>query len=196
MTGAERIAFAGAVLTGGASSRLGTDKALLRIGDRPLAVVAAQALTGAGAEPVWCVGGDHAGLAALGLATQPDDHPGQGPLGGVLSALRRAPDRVVVVLSCDLPDIDAATVAALVAALGREPSAELAAPVLDGHLQAVTAAYRPSCLEALTQAYATGERSIRRAVAGLSRAVVEGVDPERLADVDRPEDLRRYARDL
>jgi molybdenum cofactor guanylyltransferase len=192
--------FAGAVLTGGASSRLGTDKALLTIDptldDRPLAVVAAQALIGAGADPVWCVGGDQAALAALGLDPHPDDHPGEGPLGAILTALRRAPDRVVVVLSCDLPTIDAATVAALVAALDADPAADLAAPVLDGHLQAVTAAYRPSARPALARAYGTGERSVRRAVAGLSRAAVEGLDPDRLADVDRPEDLRRYARDL
>jgi molybdenum cofactor guanylyltransferase len=172
---------------------MGTDKALLAVDGRPLAAVAAGALIAAGAVSVFCVGGDQAGLSRLGLDARPDDHPGQGPLGGLLTALRLAETEVVVILSCDLPGIDAPTVTALAAALVASPAAALAAPTLDGRLQYLTAAYRCSARPMLADAFAGGERAVRRAVGGLEVAEVEGLDAERLADVDQPEDLRRYA---
>ena len=186
--------FAGAVLTGGASRRMGTDKALLAVDGHPLAGVAVAALRGAGAQSVSCIGGDLAGLAAAGFDAHPDDHPGEGPLGGICTALRLAPADIVVVLSCDMPSIDAATVSALVASLADQPGADVAAPVVDGHVQAITAAYRRSARPGLVGAFEQGERAVRRALAGLSVQAIEGLDAHRLADVDRPEDLPRYAR--
>ena len=52
------IAFAGAVLTGGRSSRMGRDKATLPVDGVPMAARVADALRRAGAEPVLAVGGD------------------------------------------------------------------------------------------------------------------------------------------
>lgn len=185
--------FAGAVLTGGASRRMGVDKATLVVRGQALAATAAAALAEAGARSVHAVGGDASALAGLGLEVWPDDHPGEGPLGGLLTALRRAEEDLVVVVSCDLPDLDAATVAALAAALEARPDAHVAAPVAGGRLQVLTAAYRVGAAPVLRAAFGAGERSVRRAAAGLVVAEVPGLEPVALADVDRPEDLRRYA---
>ena len=76
------IAFAGAVLTGGRSSRMGRDKATLPVDGVPMAARVADALRRAGAEPVLAVGGDQAALEALGLTWVADRHPGEGPSGG------------------------------------------------------------------------------------------------------------------
>ncbi|MEZ5233982.1 MAG: NTP transferase domain-containing protein [Acidimicrobiales bacterium] len=129
------IHFRGAVLTGGASRRMGTDKALLEIGGRALASIAAHALLDAGARRVDCIGGDLAALRGLGLQVRPDRHPGEGPLGALADALRPPPDEAaawvgeaVMVLTCDLPLIDAATIAPIVAALAADPEADVAAP--------------------------------------------------------------------
>ena len=59
------IAFAGAVLTGGRSSRMGQDKATLPVDGVPMAARVAGALRRAGAEPVLAVGGDQTALEAL-----------------------------------------------------------------------------------------------------------------------------------
>jgi molybdopterin-guanine dinucleotide biosynthesis protein A len=194
------VPFVGVVLAGGSSSRMGSDKALLRIGDRPLALVAADALRDGGAERVVAVGGDASALAALGIETIADDHPGQGPLGGIITALRAAPDdvAVVMVLPCDMPAIDGASVAAIVAALQATDEGNpvgVAAPTVDGRRQILTAAYRRSLLPILEQAFASGERAPRRALDRADIAIVEvvGLDIGRLGDVDRPGDIDRYA---
>jgi molybdenum cofactor guanylyltransferase len=186
--------FSGAVLTGGASTRMGSDKALLRVGDRTLAAVAADALGGAGATEVFCVGGDLDGLRALGLEARPDDHPGEGPLGGVITALGLAREEVVVVLTCDLPAIDPASVRTLVDALAADPDAQVAAPVADGRVYPITAAYRRSARPGLARSFQSGERAVRRALADMAVHPVVGLDLARFDDVDRPEDLHRYAR--
>ena len=99
----------------------------------------------------------------------------------------------MVVLACDMPSIDAAAVSALVAALATDPDADAAAPEDGGRVQALTAAYRRAVAPALAEQFAAGERAVRRAIAPLRVARVDGLVPATLVDVDRPEDLRRYA---
>lgn len=69
--------FGGAVLCGGASRRMGTDKALLAVGRQPMALRVTIALQMAGAQSVVAVGGDAAALGALGLRVVPDERPGE-----------------------------------------------------------------------------------------------------------------------
>jgi molybdopterin-guanine dinucleotide biosynthesis protein A len=98
-----------------------------------------------------------------------------------------------MVLACDMPAVDAATVAAVVDALDARPDADGAVPMLDGRRQILTAAYRRRLRPRLAEAFAAGERAPRRALEGAVIIEVDGLDPERLADVDRPDDLHRYA---
>jgi molybdopterin-guanine dinucleotide biosynthesis protein A len=170
---------------------MGRDKALLPVGDppAPMAVRVAGALAAGGCPDITCIGGDLDALAALGLNARADDHPGDGPLGGVLTALRVAALPVVVVLACDLPAIDGATVRGLVAALVGAPGAQVAAPLVDGHLQVHAAAYRRTAHAALGAAFADGERSITRALAALEVVAVTHLDAASLRDVDSPDDL-------
>ena len=208
MTAAPR--FAGAVLCGGASRRMGADKALLELDGRALARRVADALQQAGADPVVAIGGDARRLREWGLHVVPDDHPGEGPLGGVLTALgalAEAEAEVVVVLACDLlhpsPDAIRAVVDPLVPPTGGDgpsdagPVPDVAVPVLDGRPQFHHAAWRTTAAPALRAQFDAGERSLRGAVAGLRVALVERVDPAALADADDPASVaaaRRHPR--
>ena len=62
---APTVEFAGVVLTGGASRRMGRDKALLPVDGVPMAVRVATAMIAAGAHPVVALGGDADGLREL-----------------------------------------------------------------------------------------------------------------------------------
>src|SRR5258706_3748293 len=121
--------FAGAVLTGGRSTRMGRDKALIAVDGVPLAVRAATVLRDAGASAVVAVGGDIDALEALGLDARPDLYPGEGPLGAILTAFDAASTDLVVVLACDLPSVDPATVRRLLETIGdHAPPAPITAP--------------------------------------------------------------------
>lgn len=190
----EASAFAGAVLTGGASRRMGRDKALVPWRGSPLVASAVGALVGAGASSVCCVGGDRASLEAAGLIAVADRHQGQGPLGGLLTALQWARDSarcpVVVVLTCDLPDIIDEDVTMMLHALLGRAEADVAAPLLDSRPQFLSAAYRVTrALAILQAAFAEGERAVRRACAALTVETIRPQVPDRLRDADTPEQL-------
>jgi molybdenum cofactor guanylyltransferase len=106
------MTVAGAVLCGGASRRMGHDKALVEVAGLPMAERVARALVGAGCAPVRFVGGGAAALAVLGRPVVADRFPGEGPLGGVVTALAAGGD--VVVAACDLVDLDPATVGVVI----------------------------------------------------------------------------------
>jgi molybdopterin-guanine dinucleotide biosynthesis protein A len=178
--------FTGAVLTGGGSTRMGRDKALIAIDGVPLAVRAATALRDAGANAVVAVGGDLDALEALGLDARTDVYPGEGPLGAILTAFATASTDLVVVLACDLPLIDAATVHCLLQTIGDHAAA---VPVTD-RAHPLCAVYRASrCGAVLGEAFAAGERTVHRALDALDVVRVELPDPDVLRNVNRPGDL-------
>lgn len=186
--------WAGAVLCGGASRRMGRDKALVEVDGQPLALRVARALTLAGAEEVVGVGGAAAALQEHGLEMVADDRPGEGPFGGVLTALRRAEPShpVVFVASCDLVSPDPVAIVATVEALAGQPSAEVAVP-LDGEErpQWLHAAWRTGVWLDLAAPFEAGERALHRAVSAAGLAVVElhSIAAAALGDADVPGDL-------
>jgi molybdenum cofactor guanylyltransferase len=196
-------AFAGAVLCGGASRRMGTDKALVEIDGTPMAVRVARALAAAGARRVIAVGGDARALAAAGLEVVSDLEPGAGPLGGVVTALGAltgadgdadtdadAGPGVVFVASCDLVQPSAAAMARTVGALGDAPDAAVAVPLVGGRRQWMHAAWRAGAAPTLGSAFAAGERAIHAACAVGGLPVLEvDLPATAVADADAPADL-------
>jgi len=98
----------GLVLAGGASSRMGTDKALLELSGRTLLDRAVAVLEAAGAERV-IVSGDRPGYDSVA-----DIRPGLGPLGGLESVLAARGEllrgRLLLALPVDVPALDARAV--------------------------------------------------------------------------------------
>lgn len=182
--------FCGAVLCGGASRRMGRDKALLSIDGVTMAARVAAALRAAGADSVYAVGGDAVGLERVGLLVVPDDEPGAGPFPATLTALRAATAPVVLVVSCDLRDPNPAVMTATLAALEASAAAMVVAvPVVAGHHQWTHAAWRIEALPLLAEARAAGVASLKRAAAALPMTEVHGLSPVALADADTPADL-------
>ena len=187
-------AFAGAVLCGGASRRMGTDKALVEVDGRAMARRVADALAAAGAHPIVAVGGDDAALAGVGLEVVPDLAPGAGPLGGIVTALEAAAADVVFVASCDLVTPSATAVRSTVAALASSPGSAVAVPVVGGRRQWMHAAWRAGARAPLRGAFDAGERAVHAACAAGALQVVELAVPDAaVADADTPADLPRRA---
>lgn len=179
-------AFSGVVLAGGASRRMGRDKAFVEVDGRPMALLAAEALASAGAAEVFVVGGDRVGFEALGLAWVADRHPGQGPLGGIITALSAAAQPVAAVLACDHLSPAVPAIGSIVGALGE---ADAAVPVVEGRRQTLHAAWRRSALARLESVFAAGGRSVRDGLAELAVVELLDGDPCWYRDADTPDDL-------
>jgi molybdopterin-guanine dinucleotide biosynthesis protein A len=167
---------------------MGQDKALLPVEGVALAARVAEVLRASGADPVAAIGGDGPALELLGLGWWPDRYPGEGPLGGVLTALAALGHRdVVAVLATDLPDVDAATILALLDALGGHDAA-----VADtGRLEPLCGVWRTrTCTPVLAAAFEVGERAVHRAMVGLDVVEVP-VPAARLRNINTPHDLGR-----
>ncbi|HLY78444.1 MAG TPA: NTP transferase domain-containing protein, partial [Caulobacteraceae bacterium] len=107
----------GVVLAGGASRRMGRDKAALAVDGETLAARAARRLLGVCPRVAIADGGR--GLVP-GLPCLPDA-PGAGPAAGILGAARAWPGHSLLVLACDLPRVSEALLRELVRRL---PAAE------------------------------------------------------------------------
>ncbi len=182
--------FEAAVLCGGASRRMGTDKALLEIDGVPMVARVRDALLLAGARaPVVALGGDAAALGALDLVVVPDEEPGAGPLAAIAAALRRSDLPVVLVVACDLVAPHPAALLRTVDALAQGSGAHVAVPVVDGRPQWAHAAWSVDAGPLLDAALAAGEHAIWRGAARLRVIEVDGIDPAALRDADDPGDL-------
>lgn len=182
----EQRAFVGAVLTGGYARRMGCDKALLQIEGVPMATHVARAMLDAGAREVVAVGGDAATLDVLGLRVIADENPHEGPLAGIIAALRDASDDIVVVTACDMPWIRERHVRGLLGAIGRSDAAMSAA---DGQPQPLHAAWKRTALKKLDATFLSGERSALRAIRGLEVSVVDFGAGSWSIDLDTPGDV-------
>lgn len=186
----------GFILAGGASSRMGTDKARLSLGGRTFVARIAEALRAVATE-ISLVGARPDG-GALDLPVVADVHRDCGALGGLHAALSACRAPWAAIVSCDLPFVTGELFARL--ADLRTPEADAVAPLqTDGRPQPLCAIYSPArCLRRVEKLLRAGERRPRVL---LQEARTRWVEPAELADlrdaglfflnVNTPEDYER-----
>jgi len=166
---------------------MGRDKALLRVGEIPMAVRVARAMLEAGASETFLVGGDVETRASLAFRVVPDPTPYEGPLAGIIGALREASEDVVVVTACDMPWIRPEHVSALIDSLHHF---DVAISTGDGQVQPLHAAWKRDSLNQLLRAFQSGERSPLRATRDMNVSLVDlgagtwSIDLDTWADVE------------
>lgn len=144
--------FAGFVLAGGQSSRMGRDKALVELAGRPLIVHALEALRNAGLSAK--IAGARSELSGFAPVI-PDLEENAGPLSGVCAALAAMQADFGVFLSVDLPLIPASLLAHLAGDAAITGSMVTLASV-NGFVQTFPAVVRRSALPALEEELRTG----------------------------------------
>jgi molybdopterin-guanine dinucleotide biosynthesis protein A len=157
------------VLAGGASRRMGRDKALLELDGVPMIVRMARL-----AEPHVAsvtVVGPAERYASLGLRVVADRRPGTGPLGGIVTALGASSSRWNLILGCDLPYLTAEWLVWLIA---RTPDSSVQAVVPESRrgLEPLAAMYSKDCELAFSAAL---ERGVRRVSEALEEIFYERV---------------------
>lgn len=151
-----KTCLVGVVLAGGKSKRLGRDKARVEFAGQDLlnrAVTQLQRMV----SDVWVVGRDPQ-THGLNVPWMMDETPGLGPAGGILTALRKL-KRPLLVISCDLPLLDDATLKRLMSERDRRPNSALMTTWLQketGYIEALVAIYEPGARYLLEEALTCG----------------------------------------
>jgi molybdopterin-guanine dinucleotide biosynthesis protein A len=185
----------GFILVGGASSRMGTDKARLSLGGQQFVERIARALRSI-AEHVSVVGDKNLD-AQWNWPNVPDVHANWGALGGLHAALSATRSRWAAIVACDLPFVNGELFVRL-ASLRQDYDAVVPLQP-DNRRQPLCALYRAAaCTELAGQMIACGERRPR---ALLDQVRTRFVAPQELADlsgsqeffsnINTPEDYAR-----
>lgn len=180
------------VLAGGSSQRMGRDKASIAIDGATMLERVVRAAVGC--ELPTLVVGRPRPLAFPHPTARfvTDQHPGGGPLGGLLTAFSHV-DGDLLALACDMPRLDAAAIAWLLTVAGPVDPARDVVVMADGRLQPLFAVWRRIGRTRLARAFTNGERSLMRCLDAGEPFVVHL--PDRFAhaadDCDTPEDLAR-----
>jgi molybdopterin-guanine dinucleotide biosynthesis protein A len=175
---------------------MGVDKATIRLEGATL-LDRALARLDAVCDPVMVAPADLA-LPLNGRASIPDAEPDSGPLGGLVSALRASPHRLLAVVAVDLPWVDPQLLSLLANAIGDH---DVAVCETAHGIEPLHAVYATSLLDGAEKALRSEYRSLRRLIArSKSLYVAEnewrkaGISEAFARNVNTPEDLEEVSR--
>lgn len=171
----------GAVLAGGSSTRMGSDKSMLEYMDAPLIdhIVATMSL--ALDEVVVCGGDYHGPLDVLA-----DPVADAGPLAGLLAALVHAAGKPVVIVPTDMPLITVDLIHRLADPRVTGTGARVAKA--GDQIQPLCAAYGPGVRAVAAELLEGSHRSVMGLVDTLDPVVYIKADPRTLTNINTPED--------
>jgi len=176
----------GVVLAGGKSTRMGVEKAALRIGGETL-LARIVGRVGLALPQVVVIGPPHLQTLVPHVQVIPDDAPGLGPLGGLNTALGRLTTPRVFVVACDMPFLAPALVRAMAQYAERQQDVDVVALRTARGLEPLHAIYARSCLSLVRATLAgDGDHSLaalinRLRVMAVPADIVAHADPRGLS---------------
>jgi molybdenum cofactor guanylyltransferase len=179
----------GLVLAGGRSRRMRSDKAALAYGARPQLAEAFDLVA------------RHVHRAFLSVRAEQADDPlrarypqivdgteGRGPIAGIIAAQSQHPDAAWLVLACDLPFLDDATLGTLVSRRDAGRIATAFRSRYDGLPEPLCAIYEPRSGEAVRAHVAAGRDCPRKFLLENDPLLLEPVATAALDNANTPED--------
>lgn len=181
-----------AIVAGGKSSRMGTDKAFVPLNGKPMIEHVLAAVTGLGNE-VIIISNNPKRFATYPLPIFSDNYLDAGPLGGLQTALSSAQNPFILVVACDMPWLNRALLAHM---LSLRNSADVIVPRWLSHPEPLHAVYHKNCLGPI-EAYLNAKKykvigfyeKVR--VRYLEKPEIAQFDPtgRSFANINTPEDL-------
>jgi molybdopterin-guanine dinucleotide biosynthesis protein A len=186
-----------AVLAGGKSSRMGTDKSFVRVLGRPLIEDVLTHVAGIGAE-------------TLIVTNRPDDYrylsvplftdvlPDKGALGGIYTALHSSSQPHTLCVACDMPFVVRPLLDYLLSLI---PEGDAVVPRLNGEAEPFRAIYSQACLAPIRAALDAGKMRVISFfpdvhVRFVDEPEIDRFDPQHLSffNVNTPDDLEQARR--
>ena len=178
-----KYAWTGVLLAGGKSTRMGQDKALMVVDGKPLLLHAIEQLKPHVRELL--VIGELRKYGHIWPDVLPDEIPGLGPLGGIVTAMGAARHDRLLVLAVDVPGVNERLLEWLTRELPEE--ADALVPRHAEQLEPLVAAYHRRCASAFMDHITRSQLSMHGALADVRTAYLD-INP---GEDGWPEDLFR-----
>ena len=171
----------GVILAGGKSRRMGTNKAMLGLGQNTMLELVVKGMRQV-AEEIIIVSSDPDPYLHLGLPVVQDILGGCGPLGGLHSGLHHAKNNFSFVAGCDMPFFSAPLARHMVS---QSPGYDVVVPRQGEYLEPLFAIYGKGCLPFIEAKLNEGRFKIMGFFSLVRVKYVEGEDISSLAEPKR-----------
>ena len=170
---------------------MGRDKALLPYRGVALAESVARVVAAAAGRATLV--GNPGLYQGLGYPAIPDLCPGEGPLGGILTALHHTSADWNLITACDMPELSAEILRRLLEAAEESGAGALVPAGPSGRPEPLCAVYHRRSRRALEAAFARGVRAVAAALEDLHAAVFSVPELAPFQNVNTPEDWSGHA---
>ncbi len=149
----------GYILAGGKSSRMGTDKGLLKFNGKPIIQIIVEQLQPAVSNAI--IVSKNKAYKKFGLEVIPDLINDKGPAGGIHAALSHTDSDKIFVVSCDMPNI---TTNAIQYIVEQSFHSQITLPLNDGKVEPLFGIYAKTCLPLWQQLIEQGKIKLQEMV--------------------------------
>lgn len=181
----------GIILSGGLSSRMGTDKALILLDKEKMIEKSIHLLKPLCNEIL--ISANKKNYNQFGYKVIKDKHKKIGPLGGIISCLSESKNEINIIISCDTPNIKIETLKAL---LQEIKEYDVALPYHNNRYEPLIAVYNKKCLEKLKIMANSSSYKLQTVINNLnSKRVILKDDfetEEEFININSKKDLKRY----
>jgi len=171
---------------------MGRDKARLPFGGGSLAGFVARTVAEAATSAVLV--GDPTLHHELPYPVIADRYPGEGPLGGILTALSHTAADWNLVVACDMPGLSTDFLLRILDAAEQSGADALVPAGPSGLPEPLCAVYHRGSLGRLEAAFGAGERKVMAAVSQLHAQVLAVAEVAVFQNVNTPEEWDAYGR--
>lgn len=182
------------ILAGGQSRRMGRDKALIDFKGKPIIAHVIDTLREL-SDDVIVVSNRAETYAPFGARVVQDFDPPSGPLGGIAAGLSAARYDRSLVVACDMPFLNTALLRYLI---DRSNQADAVVMQFENEYEPLHAVYRSTCLPAIQQHLANGDRRVISFFDDIQLLVIpetdwRPIDPaaRSIANLNAPDDLEQ-----
>ena len=194
----EKTEISVAVLAGGASRRMGTNKSLVDLAGKPLIQHTLDCVRRLNT-PVFLVTNRPDQYRRFQVPMVPDVVPGKGSLGGIYSALMNSTTAFTLCVACDMPFLNLDLLNYLVSL---RTGFDAVVPMIDGQPQGLHAVYHRRCADLMLELMQRNELRIsglfdHLRVRLVGESAIQTIDPElrSFTNLNTPEELARVCRE-
>lgn len=183
----------GIILAGGKSQRMGTDKGLIQLKNKPFISHIIEALNPLVSKTI--IVSNSIKYDAFGLKRIEDDIKNAGPLAGIYSGLKASKTNYNLVLSCDVPLINTTILKVLINSI--EENTDGIQIKSAGQNMPLIALYKKQCEPIFLKLLLDGERRLKFAIKAcrITTIVLDKELEKHTTNINTPEQLKQISND-